>query len=40
MGSLWGLLWGKMGSLRIKEVVLGLGGIWGLFRVPLGFSLG
>ena len=33
LGSLWGLLWDKMGSLRIKEVVLGLGGdlgsLWG-----------
>ena len=40
MGSLWGLLWDKRGSLRLEEVVLGLGGIWGLFRVSLGFSLG
>ena len=38
--SLWGLLWDKRGSLRIKEVVLGLEGIWGLFRVSLGISLG
>ena len=40
MGSLWGLLWDKRGSLRIEEVVLGLEGIWGLFRVSLGISLG
>ena len=26
--------------MRIEEVVLGLGGIWGLFRVSLGFNLG
>ena len=29
MGSLWGLLWDKMGSLRLEEVVLGLGLILG-----------
>ena len=38
LGSLWGSIWDQMGSLRIEEVVLGWGEIWGLYGVQFGIK--